>query len=169
MKKSIHTIISTNRSLIIILLIIFGIGLFGLIAWPSSGQNGSAIVFAHTKGAAIDRLVSFNSNTPGTLLTNIPLTGLATNEDIMGIDFRPADGQLYGIATTGTVSRVVRINTTTGAVTTVGSGFTPALSISTFYGVDFDSTTDRLRVVNFNDQNISINPVTGLVAEVHPT
>ena len=168
MKKSVPALIYKNRSVILILLTVMGLGIFGSTAERSTGQGGGPVVFAHSKGAATDRLVSFNVNTPGTFLTNIPITGLAANEDIMGVDFRPADGLLYGVATTGTASRLVRINTTTGAVTTVGTGLTPALPINTFYGVDFDSTADRLRVVNFDDLNISINPVTGTVAQTFP-
>lgn len=160
--SAIRTIISKHRSSILILAIIFGLGLFGLVAWSSSGQGGTEQIFAHDRFA--NRLMTFNANAPGVFTSNIPITGLNAGEQIVGIDFRPADGLLYGVGTTGSASRLLRINTTTGAGTPVGTGFTPVLSTSTFYGLDFHPTIDPLRIVNFNGLNIRISPVNGTVS-----
>ena len=51
-------------------------------------------------------LVSFSAATPGTLISNTPLIGLGITETLVGIDFRPATGQLYGMASDGTTERV---------------------------------------------------------------
>jgi Ca2+-binding RTX toxin-like protein len=37
-----------------------------------------------------NRLVVFNVNAPGTLIRNLPVTGLQPGEDLVGIDVRPA-------------------------------------------------------------------------------
>lgn len=52
-------------------------------------------------------LISFNSGTPGTILSSVAVTGLQAGETIVGIDFRPATKQLYGL---GNTSRLYTIN-----------------------------------------------------------
>src|SRR5678809_1253267 len=81
-------------------------------------------------------LVSFNSGAPGTILSSVAITGLQAGETILGIDFRPATKQLYGL---GSTSRIYTISLSTGAATAVGSPFTPALS-GTAFGFDFNPT-----------------------------
>ena len=39
-----------------------------------------------------NRLVSFKVATPGTLDSNAPITGLQGGENVLGVDFRPANG-----------------------------------------------------------------------------
>ena len=104
-------------------------------------------------------LISFERANPATLYSRVPITGLQSGEQIVGIDFRPSNGLLYGL---GITSRLYTINTTTGAATEVGSGpFSPALSGPDF-GFDFDPVTDRIRVTNSADQNLRLDPDTGL-------
>jgi hypothetical protein len=104
-------------------------------------------------------LITFNAATPGTVISTVGITGLQAAETIVGIDFRPATGQLFAI---GNTSRVYVINTTTGVATAVDGPFTPALS-GTSFGVDFNPTVDRIRLVSDNEQNLRINPNTGMV------
>jgi hypothetical protein len=82
-------------------------------------------------------------------------------ESILGIDMRPATGQLFAL---GSTSRLYTVNTASGAATIVGAGpFTPAL-IGTSFGFDFNPTVDRIRVVSNTGQNLRLNPITGTVA-----
>lgn len=106
-------------------------------------------------------LVRFEHSRPGTISAAAAITGLQPNETLVGIDFRPSNGLLYGV---GSTSRIYTINPLTGAATQVGSGaFTPALA-GTNFGVDFNPAADRLRVVSDADQSLRINPDTGAVA-----
>ena len=110
---------------------------------------------------AANHLLSFDSATPGTITSNVQVTGLQTGETLLGIDFRPATGALYAL---GSTSRLYELNTTTGAAKLIGPGaFTPALS-GTRFGFDFNPTVDRIRVTSDADQNIRLNPDTGAVA-----
>ncbi|MEZ6234188.1 MAG: DUF4394 domain-containing protein [Phycisphaerales bacterium] len=103
-------------------------------------------------------LVTFDSATPGTVQSGAALSGLQQNEQILGIDFRPATGQLYAL---GSTSRLYTINTNTGAASQVGPGpFANTLNGSSF-GFDFNPTIDRIRVVSEADQNLVLNPDTG--------
>lgn len=89
-----------------------------------------------------------------------PITGTTVLETIVGLDFRPATGQLYGITNQ---SRIVTINTSSGAVTVVGTNLTPALS-GTSFGFDFNPTVDRIRLVSNTGQNLRLHPDLGTVA-----
>lgn len=102
------------------------------------------------------RLVPFDSATPGSPSPPVQITGLQQNESILGIDFRPATGQLYGV---GNTNRLYTINPGTGAATEVGP-LGSALSGNSF-GFDFNPVPDRIRVVSDADQNLLIDPGTG--------
>jgi len=90
------------------------------------------------------------------------ITGLQNGENILGIDFRPLNGQLYGL---GSSSRLYTINASSGVATPVGTAFTTALS-GTSFGFDFNPTVDRIRVVSNTGQNLRLNPLDGTVAAV---
>src|SRR4051812_5311435 len=46
-------------------------------------------------------LIQFDTSTPGTIDSSIPITGLvgAAGETVQGLDFRPANGRLYALTT----------------------------------------------------------------------
>jgi hypothetical protein len=95
---------------------------------------------------------------------NKNITGLATGETLMGIDFRPTNGQLYGITTNGMgMAKLYTFNLSTGAATAVGMGFALNTS-STAIGFDFNPTVDRIRLVTNSGQNLRLNPNDGTIA-----
>jgi hypothetical protein len=109
-----------------------------------------------------NKLVSFNRDTPATIRTNVAVSGLQTAETLLGIDFRPTDGLLYAVGSSG---RIYTINTTTGAATvksTLAADATdttlPFTALAgTDFGVDFNPVADRLRVVSNTGQSLRIN------------
>ena len=106
-------------------------------------------------------LLVVDTATPGTTRSTLAITGLQPGESLVGIDVRPATGELFGV---GSTSRVYVINPLTGAATMVGAGpFAPALS-GTSFGVDFNPVPDRIRVVSDTGQNLRLNPNSGAVA-----
>jgi len=111
-------------------------------------------------------LYIFNPMTGSSVTKSI--TGLQGGETLYGIDFRPANGQLYAL---GSTSRLYTINTSNGAATAVGSGsFTPSIpSGGGDFGFDFNPTVDRIRLVGFNGQDLRLNPDNGTVAAVDGT
>ena len=91
------------------------------------------------------------------------ITGLQAGETVLGIDMRPANGQLYAL---GSSSRLYTINMSSGAAAAVGTApFTTLLS-GTSFGFDFNPTVDRIRVVSNTGQNLRLNPNTGLIAAI---
>jgi hypothetical protein len=126
------------------------------------GSAASAeIVFGVTNDQT---LISFSTNAPGSVLSGVAISGLQANEQIRGIDFRPANGQLYAL---GSFNRLYTIDTVTGAATQVGSPFANPLNGSSF-GFDFNPVIDRIRVVSDADQNIVLNPNDGASSLVTP-
>lgn len=109
-----------------------------------------------------NKLVSFSSGS-STSATSVGITGLAANEKLLGIDFRPATGQLFGV---GSSNKLYTLDLPTGAATASGTiAFSTSLD-GTSFGVDFNPTVDRLRVVSNTGQNLRLNPDTGAIAGV---
>jgi hypothetical protein len=88
------------------------------------------------------------------------IVGLMAGETVKGIDFRPLNGQIYGLGSTG---MLYTINAASGAASVVGVGPFAVLN-GAYFGFDFNPTVDRIRVVSRNGQNLRLHPVTGLVA-----
>jgi hypothetical protein len=76
---------------------------------------------------------------PGTVVNVGSVTGLQPGEEIVGIDFRPATGQLYAVSNQ---SRLYVLNRTNGAAAFAATLSTPLSDTS--FGVDFNPTVDRL-------------------------
>ncbi|WP_288378922.1 DUF4394 domain-containing protein [uncultured Massilia sp.] len=112
------------------------------------------------------RLVSFKPATPNTLDANVAITGLAAAETLLGIDFRPRDGLLYGITSN---ARIVTIDPATGAATPKTTlSADPADTTQPYttiagaaFAVDFNPVADRLRVIGNTGQSLRINVDTG--------
>lgn len=135
------------------------LGVAGLLAAAAPPAQAVDSVYGLT---ITDRLVGFQSNAPGTLTSNVAISGLHAGEWLLAIDFRPATGQLYAI---GSTSRMYTLNTVTGVATQVGGVFVPPL-VGTRFGFDFSAPADRARIVSDADQNLRLNPSTGAVAGV---
>jgi uncharacterized protein DUF4394 len=108
-------------------------------------------------------LIQFDSAYPGSPGAEIPITGLQQSESIHGIDFRPANGMLYGV---GSSNRLYTINPTTGAATEVGPlGMAPT---GTMFGFDFNPVSDRLVVATDADEVLVVDPNTGMATAGPP-
>lgn len=128
----------------------------------SAGPARAANVFAVTSSNA---LIQFDSATPGTISSTVAITGLQGGEEVLGIDVRPATGQLYAL---GSTSRLYLLNPTTGVAAAVGSAGSFTLS-GTEFGFDFNPVPDRIRITSNADQNIRINPDDGTLTATDGT
>lgn len=107
---------------------------------------------------ADNKLQRFNPLNPSS--NTVDLMGMNASETIVGLDFRPTNGALYGITNQ---NRLVTINTASGQVTAVGTGLGSVLA-GTAFGFDFNPTVDRIRLVSSTGQNLRLHPDTGVVA-----
>ena len=103
-------------------------------------------------------LISFSSATPGTLLSTVGISGLQVGESVLGIDARPATGQIYALGSSG---RIYTIEPTSGQALQIG---VPIALNGSEFGVDFNPTVDRLRIISDAEQNLRVHPDTGAVA-----
>ncbi len=107
-------------------------------------------------------LLIFNPNNPANPIIK-PLTGVPAETTIVGIDFRPVNGQLYAL---GSNSRLYTVHLANGATAVVGSSILSTPLIGTDFGFDFNPTVDRIRVVSNTGQNLRLNPNDGTIAAV---
>jgi hypothetical protein len=124
--------------------------------------------------AGVQRLLAFDHLTPGTIGTRTPVTGLAPGQELEAIDFRPATGQLLGLALdtgqgTGD-AQLYRINPTSGAAIAVGGLFSGQDIHLTGreFGFDVNPVTDQVHVVSDADENFRVDPNTGVVIDGDP-
>lgn len=110
----------------------------------------AAIVFSLASSGL--QLIRFDSANPGVVTTVGAITG-AGSLGLNGLDFRPANGLLYGYShQTGSVYTV---DTNTGAAALVTAISAPTTGANV--GIDFNPVPDRLRIVNAGDQNLRVN------------
>ena len=92
------------------------------------------------------------------------ITGVITGHTLVGLDFRPANGQLYGLGVSSTgMGQVYTFNLSSGAAVAVGAGFAMGKN-GTAAGFDFNPTVDRIRVVTTGGQNLRLNPADGTIS-----
>jgi hypothetical protein len=102
------------------------------------------------------RIVTFDSASPTTIMTSAAISGLMAGDTLSGLDLRSSNGLLYGIAASS--GRIYTL-TTSGIAALISTSST--LPSGTSYGVDFNPVPDRLRVTSNTDQNLRINVDTG--------
>jgi hypothetical protein len=131
-------------------------------AFAAMGLTTGLAVIAYAGAAAAapvvglsgDRtLVWFDTDKPE-ISRSVDVDGV---ERLAGIDVRPGDGKLYGLAADGTL---VTINLETGAAT-AGAKLTTMLPDGVTASVDFNPVADRLRVMGSDGTNLRIHPDTG--------
>ena len=109
------------------------------------------------------QIASVNRSAPTALVSTQTVSGLKTNDSLIGIDYRPANGKLYGV---GALGNIYTIDPTTG-VATFTTAFKNAEATAAFtagitsnpslISMDFNPVADRLRVVGSDGQNLRIN------------
>ncbi len=114
-------------------------------------------------------LTVFNTGNPGAANT-VPITfpGPATDTNLVGIDYRPRGGLLYGLGSGGSLFSMVPV-VTMGSIT----GFTatqvnptPGVSplMGTDFGFGFNPAADAIRLVSDSEQSLRLSPNSGAVA-----
>ncbi len=117
-------------------------------------EGGDLVAYGLT---ADQRLICFKIGRPSvsrTLFSTAALT--APDSALVGIDARPANGGIYGLGNGGGVYLLDLVE----ARPVLKSRLSTALD-GRFFGIDFNPTVDRLRVVSDTGQNLRINVDTG--------
>ncbi len=143
----------------------------GLAACGGGGGDSSPSTPSVSVGDTValtvgGKLISFNRDSPSTLVGSIGVSGLASGETLVGIDVRPATNTLYGLGSLGnlyTLAPATGVATAVAKLTADGTDSTaPFTALSgTSFGIDFNPVADRLRVISNNGQDLRINVETG--------
>lgn len=131
---------------------------------PSKAEIEGQLAFAINSA---NSLLSFDTQNPALVRSQLGISGLSAGQSLVGMDFRPATGELYalGYNATNGESQLYTINTTTGAATAVNAGpIVLSLGNGSQVGFDFNPTVDRIRVIAANNANYRLHPVTGAIA-----
>jgi hypothetical protein len=124
-----------------------------------------------------NRLAAFPMAFAAGFESTVDITGVLAGDTLVSIDRRPQNGFLYGLgynATAGTV-QLYSISSNTAFATPIGTAGsfvaadgTPVrigADASTVFGMDFNPTVDRVRVVNSAGQNFRMNPNNGALVD----
>jgi hypothetical protein len=144
-------------------------------AGAASAEPAVGVIRGISAGSSFNLLASFDTEKPGSFTDVKLVTGLGPGEKLADVDFRyhpngelsPLPGpQLFGLTFKIGIEDSLRLYTVdlaTGAATPVGPEFgsTPA---GNTYGIDFNPSADRIRVVNDLDANFRVNPNNGALA-----
>lgn len=109
-----------------------------------------------------NRLVTVSIDDPSTATADVVVVGLE-GRTLVGIDRRPSDQRLYGVAAAadGTSPALYRISgdqATLVAPLVVNGTTTPIVLDGTAFGVDFNPFADALRIVSDEGQNLRVTP-----------
>jgi Domain of unknown function (DUF4394) len=136
--------------------------------WKSERVLASAQTNTIIALTANNQILQFRAAAPGTIISTLSVKGLQAGDTLVGIDYRPAKGQLYAMGVSGSTGRLYTINPVTGAATAVGTGFalpqSAGAAVGKDYGFDFNPTVDRIRVTADSRDNFRLHPDTGAVA-----
>lgn len=119
------------------------------------GRNGSLMIIGLTSD---QRLICFSEANAANAGNAGPITGLTGDTQIVGIDFRPATGDLYGLGDEGGIYVIDLRNASADFVAQLNVDLT-----GTVFDIDFNPTVDRLRVVSNTGQNLRVNVTDGSV------
>ncbi|RYY09071.1 MAG: DUF4394 domain-containing protein, partial [Cytophagaceae bacterium] len=166
------------RSLVTLLLVASATGAFAQSTLYGLVNTYAAFSFSgptYLKGT--QALITVSPTTGQPTSTNFsPISGITAGQILVGIDFRPNTGKLYGLGydtlTTNTQLYILTpvvtgtsIMTSAAAVNTtpvplpLGTGSVGASSKR--IGFDFNPAADRIRVVSSNGADYRLNPTTG--------
>jgi Domain of unknown function (DUF4394) len=121
--------------------------------------------------SAGQNLVRFDLTAP-TQVTTVAVTGVASGEVLVGIEFRPSTGQLMGLgidetSDSGTLylldpltAVATRVSVATGAIRFVNES-NAVVPLSLASEISFSANTDRVRVVDINGNNYRVSAFNG--------
>ncbi|WP_394833924.1 DUF4394 domain-containing protein [Pendulispora rubella] len=107
-----------------------------------------------------NQLLKFTSTAPA----SVSKSTISGAPGVLGIDFRPATGDLYALGNNGTI---YTLDKNTGVATAVvGDAGTPTFPVTldpaaTSFGFDFNPAADRIRVHANTGQNLRLHPANG--------
>ncbi|MDQ0776098.1 hypothetical protein QF026_004564 [Streptomyces aurantiacus] len=101
-------------------------------------------------------MATFTTDKPGTLDWVQVVSGLSGDTKLLGIDFRPQNGLMYGLGDKGGIYTIKTPPAVANVVVTKVSQLQTSL-YGTVFDIDFNPAADRLRVISNYGQNLRHN------------
>lgn len=139
--------------------------LVALLAFNSQSQAQKMWVLTTN-----DMFYSTNASNLAMMSTPMAVIGLPSGMSLVGMDVRPATGQVYlfGYNSAQQMAQVFTLDTTNGMLSAIGMGISN-LVLEGQVGFDFNPTVDRIRVVSSGNQDYRLHPTTGALVATDGT
>lgn len=161
------------KTLIFTLTTLSGIGLAGCNDSNSSKPPPPNIVTGDLLVLTSNGMIStINHKNSETLVSNIKISGIASGDQLIGMDYRPSNGKLYAV---GLLGNLYILDPSSGVATLsinmkadpadTTDGNAPYIKITgnpDTISVNFNPAADRLRIIGQDGQNLRVNVDTGL-------
>ena len=132
----------------------------GAVRGQLAGELGIAV-------AANGDVLAFNTENPEATTKLFTLPSDVPAATVVGMDFRPKTDEAYVLLRSAAdVVQLVKVDSD-GTATPVG-GPIPVDGASTAFAIDFDPTSDRIRIITDADDNLEVDPDTGAVLATDP-
>jgi hypothetical protein len=115
------------------------------------------------------KLIRFTTGTPGTIISNVTVSGIDAAQTLRGLAFRRSTGQLYVVGAVGgagpVASSLYLLNPSTGVVTKIAD-ITSTLLAHPSFDLGIDPSTDQLHIYGSTGQHLRLSPNTGAILGV---
>ncbi|MGV3614364.1 MAG: DUF4394 domain-containing protein [Fimbriimonas sp.] len=149
-----------KRELFFLAVLGFAIPLAGCGGSGNDDNNNNPPAGAPFIGFRNNQLVRGDVNNPQDA-TSEEISGIPDGVDIIGLDDRPANGDLIAL---GSDNRLYTIDLGASSATVIGAtAFEPGVT-GNAVGFDFNPVVDRLRIIGDDGQNLRVNPNNGVLA-----
>ncbi len=138
----------------------------GVVSFACAPVANGETIYGITGAFHADRLVVFDSGSPGSVTTVGTLSGVRPRHGVRGIDFRPATGEMYAVSNDGVSAQLYRVDLASAVLSPVGAGFTFPSDPYARLSIEFNPVNDRIRLVTGNGFNLRLNPDTGAVESI---
>ena len=142
-----------------------------VLAATSIQAQTTAYGLASVAGYNEASLVSFNPQVPQPLTSNRPITGVTSGQFLVGLDSRPATGELYalGYDAARQQAQLYRLDRNTAGATAAGPAQAVDLGADrSRIGFDFHPGQDVIRVTAGNSNSFVFNPDNGRLLITEP-
>lgn len=131
-------------------------------------QGNLAYGLSFTAGNSAFNLLRFDVKNPSFIRSSTVITGLKTGQNLVGMDIRPQDNQIYalGYRTTDSTATIYTLNDTTSVLAAYAGADSFKLALGAAQvSFDFNPAANRLRIMSAANRNnyrlnLTVNPIT---------
>ena len=132
----------------------------GAVRGQLAGHTGVAV-------ASTGEVVVFDTEWPEAAVGVFTLPATVPASAVVAHDFRPKTDEAYVLVRNDPASVTLVKIAPDGTTTPLGTNI-PVDPAATAFGMDFNPTSDRIRIVNDADESLQVDPVTGALLQADP-